>query len=229
LSSTARDAILARLRHAYAGEGRDDAAASAAVAARLAPTEPPDLVPARGRIEPEGRVALFAEMAQAVMAEVKRLPDLAEVPAALAQYLRQHNLPQRVVMAPDPLLERCGWDRQPLLRVRRGTAAESDLVGVTVALAGVAETGTLVLASSPERPTLLAFLPETSVVVLPADRIDGAYEDAWERVQALPGGPPRSVNMVTGPSRTADIAQKLELGAHGPKRLLILVVDRVDA
>ena len=42
----------------------------------------------------------------------------------------------------------------------------------------------------------------------------------------MPGGVPRSVNFVTGPSRTADIAQKLELGAHGPKRLLILIVER---
>ena len=48
-------------------------------------------------------------------------------------------------------------------------------------------------------------------------------------MRALPDGPPRSVNLVTGPSRTADIAGKLELGAHGPRRLLVLVLDRVDA
>lgn len=105
----------------------------------------------------------------------------------------------------------------------------ADAVGVTLAVAGVAETGTAVLASAPERPTLLAFLPETSIIVLPADWIDGAYEQAWDRIRALPGGVPRSVNLVTGPSRTADIAQQLELGAHGPKRLLILIVERLPA
>jgi L-lactate dehydrogenase complex protein LldG len=226
--SAAREAILARLRHAYARDEAAQAAAEAEVRERLGRREP-NLIPERGQREPEGRVALFTEMAQAVMADVQRLPSLREVPAAVSAYLRRHNVPQRVVAAPDPLLDRCGWDSQPLLRVRRGTAVASDVAGVTVAEAGVAETGTLLLASSPERPTLLAYLPETSIVLLPAERIEGAYEQAWERVRATPDGPPRSVNLVTGPSRSADIAGKLELGAHGPRRLLVLVLDRVDA
>ena len=99
---------------------------------------------------------------------------------------------------------------------------------MTLAVAGVAETGTLVLASAAERPTLLAYLPETSVVVVAADWIEASYEDAWESIRAMPGGVPRSVNFVTGPSRTADIAQQLELGAHGPKRLLVLIVEHLD-
>ena len=152
---------------------------------------------------------------------------LQDVPAATSTYLREHNLPQKLVLAPEPLLDQADWDSQPLLRVRRGTAVDSDAVGVTLAIAGVAETGTLVLASSPERPALLVSMPETSVVVVAADWIEGAYEQAWESVRAMPGGVPRSVNFVTGPSRTADIAQQLELGAHGPKRLLILIVENL--
>jgi len=226
--SAAREAILARLRHAYARDEQAQAAAVAEAWDRLGRHEA-NLVPERGQRDAEGRVALFTEMAQAVMADVQRVPSLQEVPAAVAAYLRRHNVPQRVVLAPDPLLDRCGWESQPLLRVRRGTAAGSDLVGVTVAEAGVAETGTLLLASSPERPTLLAYLPETSIVLLPAERIEGAYEQAWQHVRALRDGPPRSVNLVTGPSRSADIAGKLELGAHGPRRLLVLVLDCVDA
>ena len=89
--------------------------------------------------------------------------------------------------------------------------------------------GTLVLASAAERPTLLAYLPETSVVVLAADWIEASYEEAWESIRAMPGGVPRSVNFITGPSRTADIAQKLELGAHGPRRLLVLIVEYLEA
>ena len=222
--SAAREAVLGRLRQTYTRDADAQAAAEAETQRRLARTEP-NLLPERGQRDPDGRVALFTEMAQAVMAEVRHVPGPAEVPASVAAYLREHNLPQRVVMAPEPALDRCPWRSQPLLRVRRGTAAASDLVGVTLAVAGVAETGTLVLASSPERPTLLTQLPETSIVLVPRDRIDGAYEQAWDRVRALPGGVPRSVNFITGPSRTADVAQKLELGAHGPKRLLILVVD----
>jgi len=222
--SAAREAILGRLRQAYARDEEGLRSAQAAVEGRIAALAP-NLIPERGQQSPAGRVALFMEMATAVMADVRRLDRLPDVPAAVGAYLRQHNLPQRVVMAPEPLLDRCGWESQPLLRVRRGTASEGDATGVTLALAGVAETGTLVLASSADRPALLAYLPETSVVVVPAEAIDGAYEQAWARVRALEGGVPRSVNLTTGPSRTADIAQKLELGAHGPKRLLILIVD----
>ena len=225
---SAREAILGRVRLALPRTPEEQAAAEAAVAERLA-THPRNIVPARGQLDREGRIQLFAQLASAVMTDLRRLATLAEVLAAVSGYLRQHNLPQKLVLAPEPLLDRANWDSQPLLRVRRGTAVDADAVGVTLAVAGVAETGTLVLASAPERPSLLAYLPETSVVVIAADWIEASYEDAWESIRAMPGGVPRSVNFVTGPSRTADIAQQLELGAHGPKRLLVLIVEHLDA
>ena len=224
---SARDAVLARIRHALPRTPAEQAAAEAAVGARLE-AHARNLVPARGQLEREDRVQLFAQLAMAVAADVQRLATVTEVPAAVSGYLRRHDLPQKLVLAPEPLLARANWDSQPLLRVRVGDANASDAVGVTLAIAGVAETGTLVLASAPERPTLLAYLPETSVVVVAADWIEPAYEDAWESVRAMPGGVPRSVNFVTGPSRTADIAQQLELGAHGPRRLLILIVEQLE-
>jgi L-lactate dehydrogenase complex protein LldG len=222
----ARDAVLARVRHALPRTPEEQAAAEAAVEARLR-AQAANLIPARGQLDRDARVQLFAELAASVMADVQRLERLEDVPAAVSRYLRERNLPQKVVMAPEPLLDGANWDSQPLLRIRRGTAVDADATGITLAVAGVAETGSLLLASSPERPTLLAYLPETSIVVLPADWIEGAYEQAWDQVRAMPGGVPRSVNLITGPSRTADIAQKLELGAHGPKRLLILIVERL--
>jgi L-lactate dehydrogenase complex protein LldG len=223
---SARDAVIGRVRHALKRPPEQEEDARAAVADRLGRAVP-NPIPARGQLDREGRVRLFAELASAVMAEVERVEALTDVPAAVAAYLRRHNLPQRIALAPEPFLDGARWESQPLLRIRRDTAVASDATGVTLAVAGVAETGTLVLASAVDRPMLLAFLPETSIVVLPADWIEGSYEQAWTRVLALPGGVPRSVNLVTGPSRTADIAQKLELGAHGPKRLLVLVVERL--
>jgi L-lactate dehydrogenase complex protein LldG len=225
---SARDAILGRLRLSLPRTPEETEAAAAEVARRME-THPRNLVPARGQLDREGRVRLFAQLAQAVMTDVQRIATLEDVPAVVTTYLRRHNLPQKLVLAPEPMLDRCNWASQPLLRVRRGTAVDSDAVGVTLAIAGVAETGTLVLASAAERPTLLAYLPETSVVVLAADWIEASYEEAWESVRAMPGGVPRSVNFVTGPSRTADVAQKLELGAHGPRRLLALVVEYLEA
>ncbi len=224
--SEARAAILERLRRSL-GTGDEEEARRRLVAARLSRPEPV-LVPARARVEGEARIALFTEMAEAVQTEVQRLDSFAEIATATSRYLRLHNLPQKLVAAPDPMLDAAGWDRQPLLRVRRGNADPGDAVGMTLAFAGIAETGTLMLVSAPERPVMLAFLPETCIVVLPLSRLDGAYEESWARLRALSPMPPRAVNLVTGPSRTADIANALTLGAHGPKRLLVLLVPEPE-
>jgi L-lactate dehydrogenase complex protein LldG len=63
--------------------------------------------------------------------------------------------------------------------------------------------------------------------VLRAADVVGPYEEAWARLRRA-GGMPRTVNFVTGPSRTGDIEQTIYLGAHGPRRLHVLLVDRDD-
>jgi L-lactate dehydrogenase complex protein LldG len=62
------------------------------------------------------------------------------------------------------------------------------------------------------------------VVILRAARVVGAYEEAWDLLRAEFGAMPRNVMLVTGPSRSADIEQALELGAHGPRRLCVVLV-----
>ena len=112
-----------------------------------------------------------------------------------------------------------------------GIAAGADTVGLSRAFAGVAETGTLVFLSGPDNPTTVNFLPPTHIAVLRAGDLAGSYEQVWARVRAESGENaektqlPRTVNWITGPSRTADIEQTLLLGAHGPQRLHIVVVD----
>ena len=83
------------------------------------------------------------------------------------------------------------------------------------------------LTSGAAGPTTLNFLPENHIVVLKASQIVGPYEDAWDRVRAAEGEGrlPRTVNFITGPSRTGDIEQTLEMGAHGPRRLHIILVE----
>ncbi|WP_222183817.1 LutC/YkgG family protein [Geminicoccus harenae] len=223
-----RAAILGRLRDVYRRSPEDEAAAIATVEQRVFHPAP-NLIPARGQLDLEGRIELFTTMARNVQAEVERLPRLADVPAATSAFLRRHNLPQKLVVAPDPVLQGAGFASQPLLRLRFGDADQHDGAGLTLAFAGIAETGTLMLCSAAERPTLLAFLPENSLIVLPSARVFGAYEQAWQELRREQGRPPRSVNFITGPSRTGDIAQRLELGAHGPRRLAILLVDDLQA
>jgi L-lactate dehydrogenase complex protein LldG len=99
-------------------------------------------------------------------------------------------------------------------------------VSVAHADAGVAETGTLVLTSGQDNPTTLNFLPEVEIVVLTAADIAGDYETVWDRIRERygRGTMPRTVNYVTGPSRSGDIEQTIILGAHGPRTLHIVVV-----
>ena len=118
------------------------------------------------------------------------------------------------------------WAARPLLHLREGRAEASDLVSLQHAFAGIAETGTVMLPSAPERPTTLNLLADTEIVVLRSSRLVGAYEEAWDLLRAELGGMPRNVMLVTGPSRSADIEQTLELGAHGPRRLHVVLVDQ---
>ncbi len=227
MSEAARDAVLERLRRTLGRRGPGATAARNAVQARLAKPAPGP-IPARGELNLDGRIQLFTAQAEAVQAGVRRLRRYDDVPEAIERYLRERNLPMRLVMASDPLLGQIGWSRT-LLTLRTGRAGDDDAVGLTVAFAGVAETGTLMLCSAPETPTTLAFLPETSIVVLPAGRVLRAYEDGWRLWREERGELPRSINFITGPSRSGDIEQTLQLGAHGPKRLQILLVDELVA
>lgn len=101
-------------------------------------------------------------------------------------------------------------------------------IGFSVATVGIAETGTLLLLPSPENPTEINFLVEHHCVILKASNIVSYFEDAWGRLRKLgklPEGIPPVINWVTGPSRTADIEQTIQMGAHGPRRVTILLEE----
>ena len=110
-----------------------------------------------------------------------------------------------------------------MLEIRHGRAVEH-LVGLTTAYAGIAETGTLMLLSAPERRPCSPSSPRPRSS---CSRASGSC--ARTRTAALlrqeHGALPRSINFITGPSRSGDIEQTLQLGAHGPRRLCVLLVD----
>jgi len=220
--STARDAILGNVRNALTGKG-DAAAAAARLKAPGGNT-----IPARGTdaAAAGGLAALFVAEAERLGATTQRI-GTAAIADASARWLAGHNLPGRLRCAPHPLLENIDWTQQTALEVSSGAARADDTASLSVAFAGVAETGTLVLHSGPESPTTLNFLPDNHIVVLGEAAIVGAYEEAWAMLRRAhgPGAMPRAVNWVSGPSRTADIEQTLLMGAHGPRRLHILILD----
>jgi L-lactate dehydrogenase complex protein LldG len=199
--------------------------------ARLA-AHPRHLVPARGQLDRAGRIALFIEYLEREFGTAARLASLDGVPTAITTYLAGQNLAPELVASPHPDLQKIPFAATPLLKIRFGTATPSDPVSLTHAFAGIAETGTLMLPSGPTRPTSNNLLPDNAIVVLPAARIVAGFEDAFDLLRADPKTKaarekfmPRNVMLVTGPSRSADIEQTLELGAHGPRRLHVLIID----
>jgi L-lactate dehydrogenase complex protein LldG len=226
VSDDARTAVLGQLRRAL-GRARDTDVLRRAIQERL--THPqPNLIPARADLDRWGRLRLFRAQAEAVQTTVHRVDRYRSLPRAVASYLRERNLPLRLVMATHPVLTGIDWSGG-MLEIRHGRPQDDDAVGLTTAYAGIAETGTVMLLSAPETPTTLAFLPETALVVLPSARILRAYEDGLRLLREEHGALPRSINFVTGPSRSGDIEQTLQLGAHGPRRLCVLLVDEPGA
>jgi L-lactate dehydrogenase complex protein LldG len=220
---SSRDAIFGRIRRSLQVDS-GDAGRRAVVIGRLdSPAR--GVIPTRGQLPAEQQIALFARMAEKTSATVVRLPNAAEVPEEVARFLRAHNLPAEVRMGEDTRLDEMPWEWTQI-SVRRGAAEGADVTGVSHAFGGVAESGTLVLASGPENPTTINFLPENHIVAIAAGDIVGDYETAWDRLRQRYGKGlmPRTVNMITGPSRSADIEQTLLLGAHGPRRLHIVIV-----
>jgi L-lactate dehydrogenase complex protein LldG len=213
-----RDAILSAVRAACATT-RADTGRDAALTARLA--TPPQRHPSAQGEETAGLVQRFGARIAAQGADIVTVARSQEIPSALVTYLRAHAVPLALRAGNDPYLSALPWDGVPELARGAGAAQPEDMAGLSVAVAGVAETGTLVLASSADNPTTLAFLPETHLVVVRAETVVATYEEACRR---FAGPLPRTLNFVSGPSRTGDIGGKLVLGAHGPRRLAVFVV-----
>lgn len=218
-----REAMLNAIRRGLR-RGPLPADQAAMLRGRLA-AHPRQLIPARSRLPHPQQVDLFVRNVEKEFGTVARVASLDGVPAAVADYLAAQNLPSEMVMAPHAELRAVPWSLRPLLQIREGRAEANDAVSVQHAFAAVAETGTLMFPSAPDRPTTLNVLADTAVVLLRASRLVGAYEEAWDLLRAELGGMPRNVMLVTGPSRSADIEQTLELGAHGPRRLHVVLVE----
>jgi L-lactate dehydrogenase complex protein LldG len=223
-----REQVLSRIRRGLGATGQDEAR-RAAVAARLSKRER-HLIPSRVAKPAAELKALFRSFLESQSATVIEVGKTEDVPAAIAQYLRTCNLPQRVRVGDDAYLGRLPWSKEPGLTRRHGAAAADDEVGLSHAVSAVAETGTLVLASGHDNPVTLTFLPETHIAVVGAGDIVGPYEAAFERVRATygEGVMPRTLNFVSGPSRTADVGGRLVMGAHGPRRLCVIIVNDDD-
>ncbi len=208
-----REAVLARVREALGRHGPDDeprAAAHAYLAARKQgprPTLPADLV------------QRFLQRAADMSSTTTRVEGIEQAPAAIARYLDHPHA--RAVCWPE--IAALDW-RGAGFDVDVRPASGDDAIGITGCFCAIAETGTLVFASGTDSPPATFLLPETHIAIVRADQIVAGMEEAFARQRAERDALPRAVNLVSGPSRTGDIEQTIVLGAHGPRRVHIVLV-----
>jgi L-lactate dehydrogenase complex protein LldG len=223
-SDEARTAVLDRIRAAL-GVASLDRVRRAAVTRRLE-RHPRGTIPSRARLSGEERVALFTDMLAKQGADVSRVATPREAVGAIASYLGTCNLPPQIRVGTDRALAALPWREAWDIERLTGRAQPTDRASLSRAVVAAAETGTLFLASGPDNPTTLNFLPEAHTILIAAADIVGSYEEAWDRLRGVYRERylPHTVNLISGPSRTADIEQTIVRGAHGPGRLLVLIL-----
>ena len=224
--SGARDRVLANIRRSLKRTGPLGESVQESLHTRTAAH--------RAAIKPhyeEDPLDRFIMKVRAVSGVVTRVSSAAEISAVVEAHVSKWKLAFDLVVAPDPELDDIVWSNR--FKVERRAALGTDQTSVTGAFAAVGETGSLVLLSSPRSPTTLNFLPEDHLIVLARSRIVAHLEDVWVQLRAhnasMPatsaGAMPRTVNFITGPSKTGDVEQIIHEGAHGPRRLHVILRD----
>jgi L-lactate dehydrogenase complex protein LldG len=145
-----------------------------------------------------------------------RLGSLAEVGPEVARFVASVNAGRSLCVS--GALASIDWPPQHRAAVRE------DETSVTPCFAAVAESGGIVTLSGRDTPSTLNFVPDNHIVIVYPSQVVRHLEDVWTQWRASGRPIPRTVNIISGPSRTADIEQTIQLGAHGPRRLHILLV-----
>ena len=230
--TSSRDTVLGRVRQALGRTGADPAAMADAQAYLDAHARGP--APAFDA----DRILRFIRRAGDMESTVARVSRRDAIPAAVAAYLDALELGPALVAplssqlsSPNPHRGVCWPEFADLDWAQAGLSVEArptvgdDRLGITGVFCAIAETGTLVVLSGADTPTATTLLPDTHVAIVSANRIVDTMEDAFALIRKERGSVPRAINMISGPSRTGDIEQTIVLGAHGPFRVHILVVD----
>lgn len=158
----------------------------------------------------------FERQALENLFEINRCTD----PNQLIPTLRQQSLP--IALSPQEKVRNLNWHG---LQDRLSDDCQQPTLAVVWANAAIAETGTVVVRSS-DTPSSMIFLAEELVLILEESQIFPDQETLW-RQQEL--GNCRALHLISGPSRTADIEQTLQVGAHGPRRVIIWLVTNDES
>jgi L-lactate utilization protein LutC len=208
-----------------------------------APAPAPRPAPARGGDDPAQRLARFRDAAERVGAVVHGPVTLEAAGGVVLELARARDVRRvatwsrralgevaavvdRLAAAGLEVFEGSPDDPGGAERAALGARLASADLGLTGADLGVAETGSILLASGPGKGRSVSLLPACHVAVLALDRLVAGLAEAGGALEAWSTGRGGGANLVlvTGPSRTADIELTLTRGVHGPREVHVVVV-----
>ena len=163
-------------------------------------------------------VTSFIAKAKASAAYVHEIELAADAPQRICEILRTSSNTLEIHLPAVSPLNALPWQSAPELRLSPQPPG-GDSSAFSLAEFGIAETGTVVFFSGQQSPSAWHFLPGREFVLLYKKCILPRLEDVISRLADLPA----TINLITGPSRTADIEQTIEMGAHGPREVHILI------
>ena len=170
-------------------------------------------------------VTHFVAKAKGSYAQLHEAARLDEVPETVLALLVSAGAELRLHVSKDSQLRALPWQRVPGLALSAAPPS-GEASALSMADFAIAETGTLAFVSGASKPSSWHFLPGREVVLVNRASILPALEDVFRALAAT--GLPSTLNLVTGPSRTGDIEQRIQLGAHGPRRLHVVLVDQAE-
>ncbi len=207
-----REEMLANIRAALGRAGR-------------APAPAPPVCLRASRIPREERIAVFFDCIQRLSGKTHRASSPSDACAYVAAVLEGRTS----VASNAALLDECGITRLPRVtsgvyeRPRLRELCASSDAGITGADFALADTGSLVMTSSPREARMISLLPPLHLAVVSEQSILSGLDELFETLPH-PAGQSSSMVLITGPSRTADIEQILVRGVHGPGEIHVVVV-----
>jgi len=194
-----------------------------------------ELVTAPYTYAPDQRIAQLRKQMEAVHTEI-HLTSSAEWPALLAQLLLDRQLPSLLIAPTTPHGERVAqhWANNPTLPTLKAYDRpveewKAELfndtpASLTTTLGAIAATGSLIIWPTREEPRLMSLVPPVHFALLKASEIRDNFYQVQQEFEWAKGMPTNAL-LVSGPSKTADIEQVLAYGAHGPKDLVVLILE----
>jgi L-lactate dehydrogenase complex protein LldG len=215
MNDDARSAIMARVRGAGGGATAAELARELAGLGQAPAAQPLD----------QDIAATFLARVLRNQGSIDCVHNRSEAVLAISRYLYSHHQTHKLVAGNDPRLAAMPW-RDGGVLPRFDVATDGDKAALSYAQMGIAESGSVVTFTGKGNPSANILLAEDHLVIVDAATLVATFEDAWRQIEQhlVKHGRPRGINLISGPSSTADIVGHMVMGAHGPTRWHVILL-----